>query len=144
MEFMNWLWQKRIWKLDFFWIWFWTKPLLKIGMVNKAFLFWYCLFRKKPFFLFKTESWNFRKSVCKRILWNLTKFQLNQTTHRKNENNNCLNKLNELKFCEVWQNSISNRCLNFQLSILKDKFYFLKNKFKLYCQDRSKRWRLLS
>ena len=37
-------------------------------------------------------------------MWNLTKFQLNQTTDRKNENNNCLNKLNKLKLCEVSRN----------------------------------------
>ena len=41
---------------------------------------------------------------------NLTKFQLNQMTNRKNENNNCLNKLNKLKLCEVSRNSISNKC----------------------------------
>ena len=38
-----------------------------------------------------------------------------------NENNNCLNELNELKFCEVSRNSISNRYWKFQLSILKNK-----------------------
>ena len=31
-------------------------------------------------------------SVWRRISWNLTKFQLNQTIDRKNENNNCLNR----------------------------------------------------
>ena len=29
------------------------------------------------------------------------KFQLIQTTNRMNENKECLNELNELKFCEV-------------------------------------------
>ena len=28
---------------------------------------------------------------------------------KKNENNNCMNKLNELKFCEVSQKKFSNR-----------------------------------
>jgi hypothetical protein len=32
------------------------------------------------------------------------KFQLIQTTDRNIENNNCLNELNDLKFCEVSQN----------------------------------------
>ena len=72
--------------------------------------------------------------------WNLTKFQLNQTTDRKNENNNCLN---ELKFCEVSQNSIFNRCWKFQLSILKNKKVLFLKKYILG-QERSKRWRLLS
>ena len=83
------------------------------------------------------------ESLWKRITWNLTKFQLNQTTDRKNENNNCLNKLNELKFCEVSQNSISNRCWKFQLSVLKNKkVFFPKKKKKLYRQDRYKKMAL--
>ena len=46
---------------------------------------------------------------------------------RKNENNNCLNELNELKFCEVSRISITNRCWKFQFSILKNKkLCFLK------------------
>jgi hypothetical protein len=53
------------------------------------------------------------------------KFQLNQTTDKKDENNNCLNKLNELKFCEVSWNWTGK----FQLSILKNKkVLFLKKK----------------
>ena len=51
-----------------------------------------------------------------------------QTTDRKNEINNCLNGLNELKFCEVSQNSYSNRCQKFQLSILKNKKSFIPKK----------------
>ena len=45
-------------------------------------------------------------------LWNKSSrpFQLNQTTDRKNENKNCLNELNKLKFCEVSRYSFSNRC----------------------------------
>ena len=49
-----------------------------------------------------------------------------QTTDRKIENNNCLNELNDLKFCEVSRNSISNRCWKFQLSILKNKSFIPK------------------
>ena len=49
---------------------------------------------------------------------------------KKDENNNCLNKLNELRFCEVSSNSISNWTWKFQLSILKNKkVLFLKNLF---------------
>ena len=42
-----------------------------------------------------------------RVPWDLAKFQLNQTTDRKNENKDCLIELNELKFCEVSRNYIS-------------------------------------
>ena len=48
-----------------FWRYHQPKPSLKIGSVNKAFLFW-CwqqtkeyLFRNKTFLFFKIESWNF-------------------------------------------------------------------------------------
>ena len=78
-------------------------------------------FRKKTFFIFQDRKLKLSASVWNRLSLNLTKFQLNQTTNRKNENNNCLNKLSELKFCEVSWNSISSRCLKFQLSILKNK-----------------------
>ena len=75
-------------------------------------------FKNKTFLFFKIESWNFQP-VWKKKSWNFTKFQLNQTTsieklEIKIGNKNCLNMLNELKFCEV-----SNRCWKFQLSILK-------------------------
>ena len=42
------------------------KPLLKIGSVNKAFLFWYWLppisyfFRNRTFLFYKIESWSFQ------------------------------------------------------------------------------------
>ena len=39
--------------------------------------------------------------------------------YMKNENNNCLNELNELKLYEGSRNSFSNRCGKFQISILK-------------------------
>ena len=46
----------------------------------------------------------------------------------KYENKKYLYELNELKFCEVSWNLFSNRCWNFQLSILKNKkVLFLKN-----------------
>ena len=65
---------------------------------------------------------------------------------KKHENNNCLNKLNELKFCEVSRILISNWTWKFQLSILKNKkVLFLKKIFFWpYRQDTSKRWRVLS
>ena len=71
-------------------------------------------FRDKTFF-FKIKSWN-----CQQLFEN-TKFQLNQTTNRKTENNNCLN---ELKSREVSRNSISNKCY---LSWKTKKVLFLKN-----------------
>ena len=105
------------------------KTSLKIGSANKV--FWFdidnCLkflFRNKTFSFFKIESWNFQtlfeKEICE------TSHIISTQTHRKNENNNCLN--NELKFCEVSENSISNRCWKFQrLSWKSEKNLFLKN-----------------
>ena len=64
------------------------KPSLKIGSVNKAFLFWYWqrlktfFFRNKTF-VFQESIPKLLESVWKRISWNLIKFQLNQTTDRK-------------------------------------------------------------
>ena len=59
--------------LDYFFSYVWSlylhpKPSLKIGLVNKAFLFWYwellrkyfSLNRNKTFLLFKIESWSFQ------------------------------------------------------------------------------------
>ena len=69
----------------------------------------------KVFCFSRYKAETFRIDLWKRILWNLKKIQLNQTTHRKNENNNCLNKLNELKFCEVSWNSISNKYWKFDV-----------------------------
>ena len=62
------------------------KPSLKTGSVNKAFLFWYWqqlnfFFKNKTFLFFKKLKLS--ESVRKRILWDLTKFQLNQTTNWK-------------------------------------------------------------
>ena len=124
------------------------KLSLKIGSVNKVFLFWY-FFRDKTFLFYKIVHSNFQNLFEKQFRENLTKFQLNQTIDRKNENNNCLNELNELKLCEVSRNSISNRWWKIQFSILKNKkVLFLKKYFlcrSLYiCQEISKRWRLLS
>ena len=48
--------------------------------------------------------------------------------------------MNELKFCEVVQNSLSNRCWKFQLSILKNKkVLILKNFFLDHCQYQNKK-----
>ena len=46
-----------------------------------------------------------------------------------NWNNNFLNELNELKFCEVSRKSISNRYWKFQLSILKNKKLLFLRKY---------------
>ena len=43
-----------------------------------------------------TESWNFQHLFEKEFRETSQKFQLNQTTDRKYENNNCLNELNGL------------------------------------------------
>ena len=96
-----------------------AKPSLKIKSVNKAFSLFvlilttpaYDIFlRIKRVFFFEIAKLKLSGSVWKIIFWNLTKFQLNQKADRKNENNNSLNQLNELKFCEVSQNYVSKRC----------------------------------
>ena len=102
-----------------------AKSLLKIRIVNKAGLFWHCtkftqvhswliqyIFRNKFFFVFHDRKLKFAAPAWKRILCNLTNFQLNQTKDRKNKN--CLND-------NVWilWNSFSNRCWKFQLFILE-------------------------
>ena len=40
-------------------------------------------FRNKTFLFFKIDHWNFQHLFSKGISWNLTKFQLNQTTNKK-------------------------------------------------------------
>ena len=101
-----------------------AKPSRKIELVNKAYLFWYWQRFKKnslgiKLFCFQDRKLKLFESVWKRISWNPTKFQLDQTIDRKNENNNLRNKLNELRFCEVLWNYFSNRCWKIQLSKLK-------------------------
>ena len=49
----------------------------------------------------------------------------------KKEKSNCLNKLNELNFCKVSWNSISNRYWKFQLSFLKNKKVLFLKKYSL-------------
>ena len=65
------------------------------------------------FFVFQDRKLKLSPSVRKRISRNVTKFQVNQTIYRKNENNNCLNELNEIKFWEVSRNSVSSRCYKY-------------------------------
>ena len=52
-------------------------------------------------FFFKKEVETFRIFLKKNFV-NLTKFQLNQTTNRKNGNKNCLNTLNEFTYFDLW------------------------------------------
>ena len=52
-------------------------------------------------FVLKDKKLKFSASIWKRI----SKFQLNHTINRKNGNNNFLNELNYLKFCEVSRHS---------------------------------------
>ena len=84
----------------------------------------YIFFRNKTF-VFQDRKLKISASVWRRISWNLTKFQLNQTTNTKYGNKNCLN---ELKFCEVSRNSFLNRCWKFQFSILINKKVLFLNK----------------
>ena len=99
-------------------------------------MFWYWLgpknifFRSKTFLFFKIESWNFQNRFEKEFRKTSQSFNSIRQHIEKNENNNCLNKMNELKFCEVSWNSFSNRFWKFQLSILKNrKILFLKKLF---------------
>ena len=89
----------------------WTKTFRKNE--SKLFLFWYCKrpkisFRNKTFLFIKIESWNCQ--VQFEIEFHETSQNLNSIRQpiKKDKNNNCLNKLNELKFYEVSRNSISN------------------------------------
>ena len=108
------------------------KPSQKIESINKAFLFWYWLqpkknlFRNKTFLFFKIGSWNFQ---------HLFKNEFHETSQNFNSiwqprEKMYVNCLNELTLREVSQNSFSNRCWKFQLSILKSKkVLFLKKMF---------------
>ena len=75
----------------------------------------------------KIEGWNFQVQFEIEFRETLQNFNSIRQLIKKHENNNCLNKLNELKFCEVSRIKISNWTWKFQLSILKNKkVLFLK------------------
>ena len=102
--------------------------------------------RNKTFLFFKIEGWNFQVQFEIEFRETLQNFNSIRQPIKKHENNNCLNKLNELKFCEVSQILISNWTWKFQLSILKNKkvLFLKKIFFRPYRQDTSKRWRVPS
>ena len=109
------------------------KTFWKIESVNKAFFVlilttaWNFFFRNKTFLFFKIESWNFQVQFEIEFRETLQNFNSIRQLIKKDENNNCLNKLNEWKFCEVSQILISNWTWKFLLSILKNKkVLFLK------------------
>ena len=115
-------------------------------------MFWYWqrlknnFFENKAFLFFKIESWNFQVHFEIEFRETLQNFNSIRQPIKKDENNNCLKKLNVLKFCEVSRILISNWTWKFQLSILKNKkVLFLKKIFFWpYRQDTSKRWRVPS
>ena len=79
---------------------------------------------------FKIEGWNFQVQFEVEFRKTLQNFNSIRQLIYKYENNNCLNKLIELKFCEVSRNPISNWTWKFQRSILKNKkVLFLKKNF---------------
>ena len=79
---------------------------------------------------FKIERWNFQVKFEIEFRETLQNFNSIRQLIKKHENNNCLSKLNELKFCEVSRILISNWTWKFQLSILKNKkVLFLKKYF---------------
>ena len=114
---------------------------------------WYTFyfFRNKTFLFVKIDSWNFQHLFdleFRETSQNVSSFPIEnmsselfpkkskkdpkiQTTDRKNRNKNCLNELNELKFCEVSRNPKSNRCWKFQLSILTNKKVLFLKKYEL-------------
>ena len=85
-------------------------------------------FRTKTFMFSKIESWNFQHLFWNWILRNLTKFQLNQTIDKKNENNNCLNELCAfVKFHEILYKQmlkVSAIYLEKQKSFIPKKIFF--------------------
>ena len=103
-----------------------SKPSLKIGTENA--IWWnslglfrdyglnYIFFRNKTFLFFKIESWNLQHLFKKKIRETSQNFNSIRKWVEKNENKNCLNELNKLKFCKVLQNYFSNRCWKFQFS----------------------------
>ena len=90
-----------------------SKSLLKIWVDKQSWLFWlglaHIFFRNETFFVCQDRQLKFLAYVWFRISWYLTKFQLSQTTHRKNWIKSCLYELNKLKFCKVSRN-LKNRC----------------------------------
>ena len=69
--------------------------------------------------MYKIENWNFQHLFEKEFRETSQNVNsIRQPILRKNRNNNCLNKLNELKFCEVSWNCFSNTFWKFYLSIM--------------------------
>ena len=58
-------------------------------------------FRNKTFLFFKIESWNFQVQFEIEFRETLQNFNSIRQPIKKDENKKSLNKLNELKFCEV-------------------------------------------
>ena len=83
------------------------KTFWKIESVNKAFLFWYWqrlkkfFFSNKTFLFFKIEGWNFQVQFEIEFRETLQNFNSISQPIKKDENKKSLNKLNELKICEV-------------------------------------------
>ena len=69
------------------------------------------LFRNKMFLNFQDRKLKVSVSIRKKILWNLTKFQLFQLIQKIFIFIFSISCLIELKFCEVSQRKSSNRCL---------------------------------
>ena len=117
------------------WIQAYIKTFWKIESVNKVFLFWYWqrlkknFFRNKTFLFFNIESWNFQVHFEIYFRETLQNFNSIRQPIKKDENNNCLKKLNVLKFCEDSRILISNWTWKFQLSILKNKKVLFLKKF---------------
>ena len=116
------------WNKNFTENWVRKRHLLdSLGLFGKNGLNFF-FFRNKTFLFFKIQSWNFQQLFEIEFRETSQNFKAIRQKIEKNWNKNCLNELNELKFCEVSRNSISNSCWKFQLSILKNKkVLFLKN-----------------
>ena len=118
-----------------------AKPSLKIRTSNA--IFWH-IYRPWPkkilgIIVFQDRKLQLSASVCNRISWNITKFQLIQLIQTIIFIFS-ISFLIKFKFCEDSRNPISNRCWKLQLSILKNKkVLFLKKIFLTHCQYQNKK-----
>ena len=78
-------------------------------------------FRNKTFLFFKIESWNFQVQFESEFRETSQNFNSIRQPIKKDKNNICLNRLNELKICEVsW--------IDFKLNLKVSAFYLEKKK----------------
>jgi hypothetical protein len=93
-------------------------------------------FRNKTFSFFKIESWNFQHLFETEFCETSQNVNSIRQLIEKNENNNCLNELNELKLCEVPQNFILNwDAESFSFLSWKTKKFYSPKKYLFGCRQ---------